>query len=758
MAHTLLNPVSTLAEADGNTLNADDTLQYLDRPAARLFRRVVSVAALAIYATYLVYRALFTINYDALTFSLLVYFAELHGFVSLVFFFHQVWGLRRRTVVAPAEGLQVDVFVTTYDEDVGLLRQTLRAAVAMRYPHRTFVLDDGRRPAVCRLAEELGCHYVTRSDNSYAKAGNWNHAFCQTDAELIATFDADHVPRPEFLERTLGFFRDPKVAIVQVPQQYHNLDSVQHRVSWKQKRVYGEQDAFFNLVMPGKDHWNAAFFCGTGAVLRRKALEPHGGILTGTITEDLHTSVVLHSEGWKSVYLNEVLVTGLAPINLKSFETQRLRWAEGNLKVSGFVNPLTTRGLSLAQRLSYTASLYHWTIGIPKFIYYMAPPWILFSYTFPIANFDRTFVALYLVFLGTLILSYAIVSRGRGRLLLDELFNMVSFFTLVRALRRVVAGRRTPPKFEVTAKRGGGMRDIGPVLPHLLLLGFSLMAISWSLMGLGFGVFDDRFGAGTAIFWTIYNMVLMFGVLRIAMRPSAKRHSSRFRANFAVERVTAGAGASTLGVTADISDGGCSLLWPEPLEAGQHLLLRLHFGVASAEWSCEVTNENGQQADGWYHYGVRFVGLKASDVDLINDSIFGLVVPDLFATLTQPAWFVRLGRRITRWWQRQMQKRSRRQTVRVPVRVWGPDGVFVTTVRDLSVTGLSIASASRITVGTPLKIEMFAPAHTWRGQVSVARSEPRPSRPGFDTWILGLRFHSGQVVRDIERFRRWDAA
>jgi cellulose synthase (UDP-forming) len=154
----------------------------------------------------------------------------------------------------------------------------------MRYPHRTFVLDDGRRTEVKALCDELGCEYVTRDTNEHAKAGNWNHAFARTSGAFIATFDADHVPRADFLERTLGFFADPKVAFVQVPQRYHNLDSLQHRVDWRNRRLYGEQDVFFNLVMPGKDHWNASFFCGTGAVLRRAA--PHGGLVTGTITED----------------------------------------------------------------------------------------------------------------------------------------------------------------------------------------------------------------------------------------------------------------------------------------------------------------------------------------------------------------------------------------------------------------------------------------------------------------------------------------
>jgi len=744
--------------APRDPFDADDTLESLQGPGRRLLTQGVSVTALLVYAGYLVYRAIYTINYDALTFSLLVYAAELHGFFSLFFYFHQVWNLRGRRVVAPRDGVKVDVFITTYNEDVDLLRQTLRAAVAMRYPHRTFVLDDGRRPAVRGLAEELGCEYLARTDNAHAKAGNWNNAFRQTDAELIATFDADHVPRPEFLERTLGFFRDPKVALVQVPQQYHNLDSVQHSVSWKEKRMYGEQDAFFNLMMPGKDHWNSAFFCGTGAVLRRAALEPHGGILTGTITEDLHTSVVLHSEAWKSVYLNELLVTGLAPVDLKSFEVQRLRWAEGNLKVAGFVNPLTTPGLTVAQRISYVASLFHWTIGVPKLIYYLAPPWMLFSGTFPIANFGATFLLVYLTFLITLVGSYIVVSRGRGRLLMDELFNMVSFFTLVRAMKRVAFGRGKPAKFEVTAKKGNGMRDAGPVLPHFLLLGFSIMAIAWSLMGIGFGISDDRFGAGMAIFWTLYNMALMLAVLRIGTRPAEKRGGCRFHVNFAVERPGADGNAASIGVTADISDGGCSLLWPEPLTTGTRLPLRIHFGARSAEWQCEVASASGRQADGWFRYGVRFVALTPADIDLINDSIFSLVVPDLFASLTQPSWFVRQTRRLSMWLRRRSTARAKRNDVRVPVRAVTSAGSFVATVRDLSASGLSLAAPWRVAIGTKMAIEMFAPGNTWCDQVTVVRVEERRSREGFDTWILGLRFEHSPVEEELEQFRRWDAA
>jgi len=744
-----------MAEHD---FNADDTLLSVDSAARRHLTIAASIAGLVVYAAYLTYRGLYTINPDALIFSLLVYFAEIHGFVSLALYFFQLAHLRGRRVVAAEPGLKVDVFVTTYDEDIDLLRQTLRGAVGIRYPHQTFVLDDGRRPAVRALAEELRCKYITRQDNQHAKAGNWNNAFLQTDADLIATFDADHVPRPEFLDRTLGFFKDQKVAIVQVPQQYHDLDSVQHRVSWKSRRMFGEQDSFFNLVMPGKDNYNAAFFCGTGAVLRRKALEPHGGLLTASITEDLHTSVVLHSEGWKSVYLNERLVTGLAPVDLKSFAVQRLRWAEGNLKAATFSNPLTIPGLSLKQRVAYFASLYHWTIGVPKAIYYLAPPWMLYSGTFPIANFNRTFVLVYLAFLATLIGSYRVVSRGKGRLLMDELFNMVSFYTFIKAVKRLIFGRGKPSIFHVTSKKGSGPFDIGPVMPHMMLLAFSVLAVTWSLMGLGFGINDDARGVGIGIFWTAYNATLLGVVLHIGSRPAQQRSISRFRANFAVEARSEHSDARHVGVTADISEQGCSLLWPEHLKTGLHLPVRVHLGARSADWMIEVMSDLGRESDGWHRHGVRFLNLTPDDADLISDTIFSIVVPDLYSTLSQPSLTAQAWQRLKLRISDVAKSRARRQSVRVPVRVQNSGAMFVSTVRDLSATGLAVQSPISLAVGSEVSIAMYIPEKEWRGTATVVRVEPRPSRAGFDTWVLGLRFEKEQSATDVEQFRRWDAA
>jgi cellulose synthase (UDP-forming) len=742
--------------ADARPFDADDSRVHLEPLYVRLLARIVSVGMLAAYAFYLVYRALFTLNPEAPVFSALVYAAEVHGFIALFFYVHQLWALRGRRVPLAERGLTVDVFVVTYNEDVELLRQTVRGAVNLRYPHKTYILDDGRRDAVRALAEELGCGYITRDDNRHAKAGNFNNAFAQTTGDFIATFDADHVPRAAFLERTLGFFRDPKVAFVQVPQQYHNLDSVQHRVNWHHRRLYGEQDVFFNLVMPGKDHWNAAFFCGTGAVIRRAALAPYGGILTGTITEDLHTSIVLHADGWKSVYLNELLVTGLAPMDLKSFEIQRLRWAEGNLKVLGFVNPLTCRGLTPAQRVAYAASIFHWTGGVPKLVYYLAPPWMLFTATFPIAHFDRTFFTIYLAFLATLLSGYSVISRGTGRLLMDELWSMTSFFTLIRALKRMLFGRRAPAVFQVTSKRGG-TRGGSEVLPHFALLGFSILALTWSWMGLGFGVRDDVLGAGVASFWAFYNMALMVSVVRMAMRPVQKRHSVRFRAAFPVE-LPADGDPGTVGMTADLSEGGCTLLWPTPLTRGSRVLLRMHFGPFTNDWQGEVVAQHGRRRDRWAVHGVRFLGLVQEDVDLINDVIFNAVVPDLFVTLSATS----LPRQVVRWVvgraRGRFARRPRRVPMSLPVRVRHPLGDFVTTVRDVSGSGLSVTAPRLAQPGDVCEVEVLAPEQRWRGQAAVVRAVPRHVNDHFPMWQWGLRFVSTKDQADLDRLGHWTAA
>jgi cellulose synthase (UDP-forming) len=181
------------------------------------------------------------------------------------------------------------------------------------------------------LAEQLGCRYLARADNAHAKAGNLNHGLAHSSGELVVVFDADHAPRRDFLVKTLGCFDDASVGFVQTPQNFYNLDSYQHRRRGAGGAVWTEQSLFFRVIQRGKDYWNAAFFCGSCAVVRRSALDAIGGFATGTVTEDLHTSIRLHAKGYQSVYHAEALAFGLAPESIEPFIGQRVRWGQGAL-------------------------------------------------------------------------------------------------------------------------------------------------------------------------------------------------------------------------------------------------------------------------------------------------------------------------------------------------------------------------------------------------------------------------------------------
>jgi hypothetical protein len=239
-------------------------------------------------------------------------------------------------------------------------------------------------------------------------------------------------------------------------------------------------------------------------------------------------------------------------------------------------------------------------------------------------------------------------------------------------------------------------------------------------------------------------------------RPADTRADCRFRANFAVEARGSWTEPGRLGVTADVSERGCSLLWPEPIEVGRRVDLRVHFGPRATDWTGDVVSDQGRQADGWYRYGVHFPNLTTADIDLLNDVAFNLVVPDLLGTLTEPAWLARQWRRLTLALSRRT--RARRQMVRVPMRLRYAGSWYVTTVRDVSATGLQMQSPLSLPLGARVRVTMVAPERTWTADATVARADLRASDMGFDTWIMGLRFDREARLEDVESFQRSDAA
>src|SRR5947208_4834881 len=194
--------------------------------------RLAILLATMFTARYFYWRVTHTMNPAAIIFFYSFLVVEVLSFVESLFFYFVTW---KPTYYAQPEALlgrTVDVFIPTYNEPVELLRETVVCAVNMRYPHKTYILDDGCRSEVHELAQEFGCGYITRDNNAHAKAGNLNNALHQTSGEFIVTLDADHVASPELIEELIGFFRDPSVAIVQGTQDFYNLDSFQHEINW----------------------------------------------------------------------------------------------------------------------------------------------------------------------------------------------------------------------------------------------------------------------------------------------------------------------------------------------------------------------------------------------------------------------------------------------------------------------------------------------------------------------------------------------
>jgi len=241
---------------------------------------------------YLSYRYVFTLNLTtwwAIFASLFLLVGETFGIISVLLYFLQVWDVSEPPEQPVLEGRTVDVLVPTFNEDTQILRATLQACLSMDYPHQTYVLDDGRRPDVKALAEELGVNYITRPDNRHAKAGNLNNAFEQTTGEFVIVLDADHVPERHFITRLIGYFRDERLGYVQTPHAWYNFDSFQARLDHKRRYYWEEGELFYQVIQPGRNRWGCPIFAGSAAMFRRQALSEVGYIAVETITEDMHT-------------------------------------------------------------------------------------------------------------------------------------------------------------------------------------------------------------------------------------------------------------------------------------------------------------------------------------------------------------------------------------------------------------------------------------------------------------------------------------
>lgn len=620
--------------------------------------RLLVVLTIILGVNYIAWRWLESLNWEAWWIAVPLVAAETYSLIDVALFGITVWKLKRRTPPVPHAGSTVDVFITTYNEPIDMVMKTARAAKDIRYPHSTWILDDGSRPELQEEAERLGIGYVTRGPEwvnrpRHAKAGNLNNALMVTSGEFLLILDADQVPDPQILDRTLGYFNNRRVSLVQTPQYFVNVPD--------DDPLGSQAPLFYGPIQQGKDGWNAAFFCGSNAILRREALmqlglagyveeveravtaalksaraavrrarkspeaanplvssllddvdravdtaraekaagaplaevtyrvrrsvddavqqmvaadmsameadlaeiaamdfgiepgiavpdnldeaveklsdrawsplgalesvqavldaisvdrddeaQPVMPLATISVTEDMATSMRMHAMGWQSVYHHEILAYGLAPEDLKTMLTQRLRWAQGTIQVLLRENPLLKKGMSLVQRLMYFATMWSYLSGFAAVIYFAAPIIYLTLGILPVTSLSFDFFIRFLPFMIVNQLLFAVVGRGvstwRG-----QQYSLALFPTWIKACttaaRNVWFGR--PLGFAVTPK---ARQDGGPgwslIRPQLIVMVLLVIAAVVGIVRLATGL-NEPLGTLVNVFWVVFDLIVL---------------------------------------------------------------------------------------------------------------------------------------------------------------------------------------------------------------------------------------------------------
>ncbi|MGN7149550.1 glycosyltransferase family 2 protein [Arthrobacter sp. SAFR-179] len=634
----------------------------------RFWTRLVVVLTVLTGLNYIAWRWMASLNWEAWWIALPLVVAETYSLIDVMLFGMTVWKLKiRKGAPTPPHDATVDVFITTYNEDLDMVLTTALAAQKIRHPHSTWILDDGARPELKALAEQHGLGYVTRSGDwtkdlpRHAKAGNLNNALMVTHGEFLLILDADQIPEPDILEKTLGYFNNRRVALVQTPQYFSNVPA--------DDPLGSQAPLFYGPIQQGKDGWNAAFFCGSNALLRREALmqlglvgyvketeksirralaasraaikqarksadmdsplvaevldeveaatreaqeevdagrplsevtyrvrrrvdaavqtlvqadvaalqadleeiaamelahvgesgvpvvaddavqrmaardwsplgalesvqavldaltverndeaQPVMPLATISVTEDMATAMRMHAMGWESVYHHEILAYGLAPEDIATMLTQRLRWAQGTIQVLLRENPLVQKGLKLGQRLMYLATMWTYLSGFAAVIYFAAPIIYLLLGILPVSSLSWDFFIRFIPFMVVNQLLFAVAGRGiptwRG-----QQYSLALFPTWIKACttaaRNVWFGR--PLGFAVTPKaRQSGGPSWSLIRPQIVVSVLLAVAAVVGIIRLATGL-AEPLGTLVNVVWVVFDLVVMSILVRAVL-------------------------------------------------------------------------------------------------------------------------------------------------------------------------------------------------------------------------------------------------
>ncbi len=477
----------------------------------------------------------------------------------------------------------VDILIATHNESTELLYKTINGCLHMNYPYKSKVhihlCDDMNRVEMKQLADRMGINYFGLEENKHAKAGNLNNALKQTWAPLVVTFDADMIPRSNFLLETVPYFfipkmekdnedkwhirdeeEDRKIGFIQTPQSFYNPDLFQYNL-YSEKKIPNEQDYFFKEVNVGRNRTNSPIYAGSNTVISREALEEVDYIKTGSITEDFATGLEIQNKGYECYATDIPLAHGLSPESVEGLIKQRERWGRGCVQTLKNFKFMFYKGISLGTKMSYFSSLMYWWTFLRRFIYIMSP--ILFI-LFHIQVVDTTLIELLIFWLPAYVLYNRALRVISGNIKSQKWSNTVDTIIFPYLIIPIIAESIgfKQRKFAVTDKNrpsDSEQSNIKYAFPHMILIVFTVVALYYSLK---YSFAENSIAYLIVIYWLLFNLYSLLMTVFFAVGRKNYRMHERFIINEDIE--ISDEKINLKGTTLDASEAGVRFKFEEP--------------------------------------------------------------------------------------------------------------------------------------------------------------------------------------------------
>lgn len=522
--------------------NLKKILRYLRHLSRDKEMFAIFVISVALGASYLIWRAITTIDYSVgiakLTWPTMLLFAETYSFIVFAIFAFASINFRHKLPSLGAKDSNyfpsVDIFICTYNESESILSETIAGCKNIEYKNKKiYLLDDGHRPDIEKMAHDLGINYIKRETNEGFKAGNINNAIKYTNGEIIAVFDADHVPVSTFLLELVDYFKDHNTGIVQTPQHFMNPDPFEKNLVVG-KPIANEQDLFFRVIQPGLAKWNAAICAGTNFLIRREPLVKIGGLPHNTVTEDMDLGLRLKNLGYIIRYHNKPLAVGLAPETFKDYLSQRLRWAAGTIQIFLFNRGVFFKSLTAPQKTFYLSGLLYYFFGFPRLIFIMSPILYLLWDIKPLsANLVEVGVFLLVCYISKVYFFKKVASQYRSFVFTDVYETAVCFYLNIAVIKTLLNPHNI--KFSITNKGVGSTKsDFMMFLPQAVLLCFTIASFIVPSYNLYHHIFSlDALLVN--ILLNFFNTIVLIFSIKVALEKPDLRKERRIPMNIKVK-------------------------------------------------------------------------------------------------------------------------------------------------------------------------------------------------------------------------------